>query len=464
MKKIVIFSMLAISAYIAKAQDLKKAQSAIIFRQLENAKAEIDKLAADPKTQNKPETQLYMAKAYSLIARDKKLKDKYPNAFEITDLAYRKYLSLDKEQKFSKDNSAVPDSIPYLYSDAYRNNLNQAIVTYNAKKYDSSAIYFTNAVVYSDFMIENKWIDNKNFAFDTTALMYGANALKNAGKVKEAAQYYTRLIDAKIASPEYVDLYRNYLLLLTEAKDNANFKKYLAISKAQYPKENWEDYELNHENKSFSFEDKIAAYEKEHAAGTLTANKYLQYGDLFASIPKEEKAKYDSTQLAGFLQKAGEAFKNAFDKNPTDGLAAFNTGVIFYNVFNNYDDRYVANRRKLQELNNNRVVEKDPKKKVAADAKFKEQTEAVKKLNTDIEKPMMEACDMSIDYLEKAYTVLKDKPERNAAEKNCLNKSVDFLSNLFAIKRDKAKGKDPKMVDVYEAKYKTYDDLHGKFK
>ena len=106
------------------------------------------------------------------------------------------------------------------------------------------------------------------------------------------------------------------------------------------------------------------------------------------------------------------------------------------------------------------MVEKDLKKKPAAEAKFKEQTDAIKKLSTDLEKPMSEAVDGCILYIEKSYNILKDKKDLNSVEKGCLRKSVDFLANMYAIKRDRAAGKDPKAYDIYDAKYKLYDGLH----
>ena len=75
----------------------------------------------------------------------------------------------------------------------------------------------------------------------------------------------------------------------------------------------------------------------------------------------------------------------------------------------------------------------------------------------------MENLDNSIDWIEKSYTILKAKSDRNKTEKSVINKSVDFLANLYAYKRDKVRGKDLKAYDAFDAKYKEYDTLHGKF-
>jgi hypothetical protein len=138
--------------------------------------------------------------------------------------------------------------------------------------------------------------------------------------------------------------------------------------------------------------------------------------------------------------------------------------VIHYNYFNDADDKYAANIRELQQLNANKPVEKDPKKKAAADAKFKEQTDAVKKRNIEVDKIAQDNIDIAIDWLNKTFVNLKDKSPRTNVEKGVLNKSVDFLANLYSYKMNKVRGKDPKAFDAFEAKYKEFDALHGTFK
>ena len=192
----------------------------------------------------------------------------------------------------------------------------------------------------------------------------------------------------------------------------------------------------------------------------MSGAKYLQYADVFVNIPKDDKAKMDSLTLDQYQHKGLEAFKKAAAKDTTDGIAYFNAGIIYYNIYGVYDDRAIENRKALQELNASHVVEKDPKKKPAAEAKFKEQADAVKKLNLDLEKPMTEAVDGCIFYIEASYNILKNKKDPNNVEKTCLRKSVDFLANMFAVKRDKARGIDPKAYDAYDVKYNFYDKLH----
>jgi hypothetical protein len=72
--------------------------------------------------------------------------------------------------------------------------------------------------------------------------------------------------------------------------------------------------------------------------------------------------------------------------------------------------------------------------------------------------------DKSIDWLEKSYTSLKAKDPREKNENNSLNRTVLMLSNLYAWKRDKSRGVNPKDYDAYDAKYKIYDAEVDKYK
>ena len=54
-------------------------------------------------------------------------------------------------------------------------------------------------------------------------------------------------------------------------------------------------------------------------------------------------------------------------------------------------------------------------------------------------------------------------PTKTNKEKLIINKAVDNLSFIYEILRDKVRGKDVKLYDIYDAKVKQYDELHNKF-
>ena len=385
--------------------------------------------------------------------KDDATRAKYPGSEVVADEAFKKYISLDPTFKSLKDIGA--QDAPF---DIYSASFNIGIKTFNAKKWDSASYYFKYAVYYSDVIFKNKFTSANGF--DTTAVLYAGFSAQNSKNYDEAVKFYERLADSSVFGESYIDIYKYILVNNSDRKDSANFYKYYKIAKAGYPKTDWEEYELDFIGKNYDLTQKTSLFDKADAAGDLSELRYLHFADMFANPTKTEKANMDSLTLAKYQSKAKEAFKKAFGKNPQNAIAAFNAGVISYNDFNLYDDRQRANIKQLQELNANKPVEKDPKKKPAADAKFKELTDGLKKANAELDKPLMDAIDASIEWLEKSFTLLKDKTSKVQNEKNCYNKSVDFLANLYSYKRDKARGKDPKAYDQYDAKFKLYDGLH----
>ena len=452
MKNILWILMVSV-AFSTKAQDFKKLSNLVLINQMEPAKIELDKLMSDPKAQAKADGWYYKFKIYSFFYKDNNLGIKYPKSEIIADQAYQKYIALDSTLKILKNNNGQ-DALFNLYATSF----NRGISTFNAKNWDSASYYFSIAVKYSDIIFQRKFSTNLNQAFDTTSILYAGYSAQNAKKADIATMYYYRLINSKIGGVNYLDIYKYSLVYCINKKNKVSFDKYLTASKEMYPKEEWEDYEMSYFSKNFTLQEKFDLYDKEDAAGTISASKYLQYGDAFNKVSKDETLGADSIKQDIYLHKAADAFKKAFYKSP-DGVSAFNAGVIYYNIFIQLDDKATQARRSLQELNTS--VENDPKKK--ASAQYKAKVESLKNQRITVEKPMNEAADSSVIWLEKEYTFLKDKKDKSREEKNCLNKSVDYLSNILMFKRDKARGKDTKAFDVYDAKFKVYDDLHGKF-
>ncbi len=458
MKKLLLLAMFTVTAHMVFAQDLKKVQTSYLINRFEDAKTEVDKVMADSKQSGKPEAMYWKSKVYAAIFKDDKLREKYPNALKDADDAFQKYLAADPTMVEVKGKGAE------AFFDMYATSFKQGVNNFNTKKWDEAAGFFKVSVQYSDIIFKNKF-SNANIAFDTTSLLYLAYAYQNAGKPAEAAKFYSRLADNKVTGENYLDIYKFLANHYTITKDEANFKKYMAVGRELYPAYAWDEYDIDFMDQNMTLDQKTTLYDKEDAAGTLSEIKYLQFGDIFVNAHHKDKT-LDSTKERFYNVKAVDAYKKAFAKNAQNGIAAYNVGVIYYNFYGEFDDQYAANIRLMQGINSERAekpAEKDPKKKAAADALYKQKTDPIKKANADIEKPLMDNLDMSIEWLEKSYTILKVKATRTATEKSVINKAVDFLANLYAYKRDRNRGKDAKAFDAFDAKYKEYDALHAKF-
>ncbi len=423
---------------------------------LPKAKAEIDKIMADPKNQSKAEGWLWKSRVYAEIYFTESLQSTYPDAGNIAFESFKKYEALEPSYKqLGEAASWRPLDLIYV------TGFNQGRKFFDAKQWDSSYHYF-EAAAYMGDIIAKKDLRKTGATLDTLSVVYTGYAAQNAKREEDAVKYYNKLINIRVNGEDYKDVYTYTLVHYANKKDAENFNKYLEISKEVYPKGEWDDYEFDFLNKAYNMQQKEEQYDKQDATGTLSARKYLLFGQMFSELTKEEKAALDSSKKAHYEKKSAAAYIKAFEKDNTLGLAAFNVGVIYYNEYSVLDDRYRANIRILQDLNSNKPVEKDPKKKLAADAKYKADVDAVKKVNQEIDKQILEAVDLSINWLEKSFTSLNAQTTKDRTTHNCLNKSVDWLANLYQFKSQKVKGKDLKAYDAYDKKYKEYDALHGK--
>ncbi|HEX6914140.1 MAG TPA: hypothetical protein VF145_02795 [Chitinophagaceae bacterium] len=462
MKKFFLSVTLGLAVMAGSAQKFTKVETPYIIGKTEDAKAEIDKIAADAKYQSNPEVWLWHATVYGALSDNEQTASKYPDAAETALASFRKYSQLDPS--FGVMNgSPIPGKA--IIDVLYRGNLRNGLSFFDKKQWDSAYKYFSRSAEIGDLITKYDWRGNKQ-AIDTVTVLFTGYAAQNAKKMADAASYYSRIADNKItfvpAAGDIRDVYEYLVYHYLDTKNSDMFNKYLALAKELYPKEasRWADYESEYMEKNMSLADKLAAYDKADAAGTLTSNQYLSFGNMFYNLKEEDKEKMDSLQLITYRKKAEEAFTKSYNKDNTNGIGAFNVGLVNYNDWVELDDQFASNVRKMGDLNRSKAAEKDPKKKAANDARIRKEVDALKAINAGIEKTQHAFADKSLQWLETSYNTLSKKSTLDRSEKNVIGKSVDYLANLALWKRDKAKGNAAE-YDKWDALYKKYDALHG---
>jgi hypothetical protein len=425
---------------------------------IEEIKTEVDKLVADPSNASNADVWAWKSTIDAEMTKTDELKAKCPDCLNSSFEAFKKSESLDKTLSTI---SSVPlkwKSLGIMYDSYY----NTGRDFYKEKNYTAAFENFEKAAYFSNIIMKKDIRANKG-ALDTLPILMSAYAAQNAQKVNEALHYYSIAADFKFGGENDLDMYKYLIYNYSELKDKANFEKYYAIAQEKYPKENFEDYRFDFIAKNFSIDEKLAFYDAEDAKGTLSATAYMSLGDMFVNLRKEEKevVEKDPLKKMALQTKGREAFKKAYQKG-NDVLASFNVGVLYYNEYNQLDEQRSENVKKMQEINSTKTVEKDPKKKAAADAKAKEQIDPLKKANVELESKILPAIDNGIEWLEKAYTALKDKAEKTKTEKTSFKNAVKFLGLFYELKRDKVKGKDPKAYETFEIKSKQYYEVYDK--
>ena len=457
MKKLIGVLVILMTTFFVNAQDFKKMQTNLLLSKYEAAKDEFDKvIAKNASLGTSAEGYYWKSRIYSGLEKDAIVAAKFPNAYTVIKETILQYIALDPSLKIAKDNGQEP------FFDVYIKSFKDGVSAFNDKKWAEAAKNFDESVQFSDIIFTQGWATSKQ-KFDTTSIIYAGYSNQNAGNIEKTVGYYKRLVDYKLNSPELLDAYKFILVNFINKKDKENFDKYLALSTELYPAESWAEYNTEYIEKNYSSSEKAKLYDQLTTTGKLTEVEYQMYGDMFMAAKNEEGVSAANAEM--FIEKAGEAYKKAFNLNAQNYASAFNVGISYYNQYSLLDDKYRENIKNLQNLNASKaaLTPKDPKKKLVFEAQFKAQLDSIKKLNLALDAPIKEKVDGAIEWIEKAYSVLKEKAKLERTEKNVASRSVDFLATLYAYKRDKARGKDQKASDEYDAKFNAFDKLHDKY-
>jgi hypothetical protein len=437
----------------AFAQDFKKVETSLLLNNYESAKTEYEKAVAKKASmETTAEGYYWKSKIYAGLSKDPAAK--YPDAAEKLYKSLEDYIKADPEFTWAIKSGQEP------FFEVYIKSFKDGVAAFGEKKWKDAASNFDRSLILSDIIFSKGWSTNKQ-PFDTTTLMYAGYANQNAGNDDVTIKYYTRMIDADMKTPDLLDMYKFVLIKAAEKKDKALFDKYYTVSEKNYPAEKWFEFRADYIDKNMNAEEKVAAYEAQIAANSLSETECQMYGDMFMASRNVDGLSDDKANF--FLDKAADAYMRAYKLNNQNFAAAFNVGISYYNQYTVLDDQFGNNIRALQQLNSNKpVAPKDPKKKLAFDAAFKAQTDSIKKLNLALDAPMKAKVDQAIEWIENAFNIVKDKATLSRTEKNVAARSVDFLATLYAAKRDKNRA-NQKVYDELDAKFSKYDMLHDKY-
>ncbi len=424
-----------------------------ILGKVETAKQEMDKLMENPSSATDPELVIWSLTLDAEVINDSVLSTKYPNIINGWLDRFKNYEKIDPTLVQITSPAINWKPLGLMYDKFY----NDGRVAYADKKWAEAYESFDQCSHLAKIIMKQDLRKNGG-ALDTFAILMAGYAAQNAQKVKEAVNYYSYVADRKYGGENDLEMYKYLLIGFIELKDKDGFAKYLEMTKAKYPKENFEDFEIEFISKNMNIDEKLAYYNAEDAKGSLSAMAYTNLGDAFVTYKKSDSESEKSKLVHA---KAIDAFQKAFNKN-NNPLTAYNAGILLYNNFTDLDDLYRENLRSMQAINTNKPVEKDPKKRAAVDAKAKEQIEPIKKANAELEVKILVAADEAIVWLENAEKSLKEKADKNRVEVTSYKNTVKNLGQLFEYKREKAKTKDPKSYDAFDAKSKLYFGIFDK--
>jgi len=318
MKKYLLVISLFMASYCANSQDLKSITLYTYASQFDKAKVEVDGFLANEKNAAKPEGWYYKAYIYNGLGRTPgkpvaESKSLYVSAFD----ALKKYVAIDPKVPLTieEKNSTVFNIYYGIYD--------LGIKTYNEKNYEESYDLFTKALGVHDYIYDNKITGPNNLkaAAHDTDLVWNLAVLANELKKKDdALMYFKKIADADLKDEKYATAYDELVIKYKKEKNAAEFAKYVAAAKKNYPVDipYWEMKEMEYALDGLEDEALLNKYEELTKA---MPNNYIVFYNYAVEIDKylssnAAKAK-DAAAVSAYRTKIEELYKKAVSLKST---------------------------------------------------------------------------------------------------------------------------------------------------
>jgi hypothetical protein len=202
MRRILFLLLVSSAALVSQAQDYAPIKTLLTLGQYQKAKEDVDKNMGNAKFTSKAEAYMLKSAIYAALAMDNANKNTPTGAQLANDAeaAFRKYKEMDASMALLADpiyQNGPINLYSFFYSVGYSD--------YSAKRMDAGFDKLRKAVDMSDVLLAKKIIVAP---IDTNVLILAAITAESSKHSDDAARYYTRLADAKIAGKDYESVYR----------------------------------------------------------------------------------------------------------------------------------------------------------------------------------------------------------------------------------------------------------------
>ena len=446
MKKVILAAMgtvLLLGSAYAQFDDVKKF---LMLQQYPMAKQSLDGLANKPKANTKPEYFLAKATVLSHLMKTSKPPESTKMRDESVE-AYRKYLELDPGNTGNLLGDNAYRDAPINYYVSY---YQESIDLFNKEDFPNSSTGFKNMVDWSDFLIKNKML---NYTVDTAAVYLAGASHQNAKKYEEAAAYYSRLADAGVGGPDYLNVYKFLMSHNFERGNIDAFQKYRQIGKKLYPKEEFFDYDemefiLGMEDEA----EKMKRLEAKMAKDPNDFKLTQLYGNMLFDKLNQKDAKTATPEYAAEEAKMMAALTKTATAMPDDPSSNFLMGKHIW---------YKADRKRTEISDVNDEIRKfNDSQKPDKTGKLPPPPKELTAKRDNLRQEQGAYMDQAVPYLLKAEPVMAKTYTSNKQTKQNYKILVDDMIQYYGFKRQYAKT--PADKAKFEAEEKKWDIVYSK--
>jgi hypothetical protein len=405
------------------AQDAKKVKAYLEAKQYDKAKAEVD--AAIAKNPSDPLALYYKSKVYAELPSDPAFKVSVPDAREQAFDAFKKAIETDKDNKVYL--ALTQDRYKPIF-DLYTGYYDAGAAAFNngtKADFEQALTLFKNSDMVGRYIYSKKWALSE---LDTQLVLTIGKAAINAGKKDEAILWLKKLADANITGTandktSYQLPYQWLSFYYRDAKDDANFLKYLALGKKNFPKDDYYDAVL------------LDYYRDKKDWDAL----FKKYDEMVVTYP-------DSVQY--HFNYANEAFIYVY--NSDAGTKINNRETLLKNVETQLQKVLSV---KTNDLNTNWLLGQyyynvGIDMKEAATAIKGTKPEDIKK-KADLNAQAKDNFNKAIPFADKALAILEGSNKKS--DKSKYKSIVDLMQRIYSSLNQ------PDKVKIYQGKYDTAD-------
>lgn len=450
MKKSLLFLLTVVSTFTGWSQNYDPVKTLVMINQLEKAKADLDKSFTNAKYTAKPEAYILKTAVYASVANMDGKKDT-PAASQLieeADAAFTKYRELDPALALISE-PIYQNGIIMLYSNYYT----FGYTDYNSKAYQKALEKLKKAIQYSDLLIKQKVLTS---TLDTNVLILAAITAETGGYKDEAANYYTKLADAKVGGDGYEGVYRYLVTYHFGKKNMEGFEKYKKLGKEVFPKSDYFDFDkvdfavglVN------TFTEKLAAIDEVLASDPTNFKANQVLGEIIFDTlnPRDEEGMVLPENYIELEKKMIDAFTRSSKSRPDYEIPLLYVGDHYINKASRVEEKRNkhAQDMKARTKPGTMASKEDVAKRDALDKEYGETMEGAKD-------PYLAAAAIFADRASKAELEVRDKQQ--------YKKVTSYLSEIYGLKKVMAnKAKNLADKAKWEAEEKKWNERYESIK
>lgn len=406
MQKFLLALLITVMGNSVLAQNIDDIKDLINKGQWDKAKTSVDAFLTKEKNAAKWEGWWYKGVIYNEIAKSEQFKSLVPDGRMEAFNAFKKYYETDPKML-----QALLEQHVRLF-DIYSGYFDAAAARFNEKKYDEAFTSFRNAYTVEEY-IASKGFEYNNFkfpAFDTTLIQNIALSAYMAKKEDDAAIYYKKIADQKIAGKDFIDVYQFMVDYYNKKNDLVNREKYLQTGRELYPDD---DFWYQTELADADDKDKKALFARYEELGSKYPNKHVLFYNYAVELFNYAYARDAKPADYKEIQKKIETVVRkilSIKSNYTEANVIM--ARHFYNVSFDLQDEMVA---------------------------IKGNTAADQKKKADIKAMLLARSEELIPYAQAAYDAYDAKATLKPLEKANFKIVTDMLVSAYELKGDKVK-------------------------